>query len=122
MPLVVEGSTDLLTWTPLATNAMATSPVVFTDTNALVHYLFYRAVFLSSLPVSVALSNPLITAGNQFQMTLNGPTGTNLVLQSSSDLKTWTPISTNTAGASGIVVTDTNAPGTFRFYRAVTGP
>jgi hypothetical protein len=119
-PLVVEGSTDLLNWTPIATNAMATSPVVFTDTNALVHYLFYRAVLLSSLPATVAFATPQINGSGQFQVSLSGPVGTPLVIQTSPDLQTWTPLATNPMTTSPIIFTDTNALSSHLFYRALT--
>jgi hypothetical protein len=43
VPLVIETSTDLIKWTPIATNAMAASSVLFTDTNSPAANLFYRA-------------------------------------------------------------------------------
>jgi hypothetical protein len=120
MPVVIEGSTDLLSWTPIATNAMTTSPVVFTDTNSLVHYLFYRAVLLSSLPVAIEFGTPQINGSGQFQATLSGPVGTPLVVQSSPDLQTWTPIATNAMATSPIIFTDTNALSPHLFYRGMT--
>jgi len=118
-PMVVEGSTDLLTWTPIATNDMATSSVLFTDTNSVVPYLFYRAVLLSSLPVAVELSDPQFNSQGQFQATLSGPVGTPLVVEGSTDLLTWTPIATNAMAASSVLFTDTNSVVQYLFYRAV---
>jgi hypothetical protein len=117
--MVVEGSTDLLTWTPIATNDMATSSVLFTDTNSVVPYLFYRAVLLSSLPVAVELSDPQFNSQGQFQATLSGPVGTPLVVEGSTDLLTWTPIATNAMAASSVLFTDTNSVVQYLFYRAV---
>jgi len=119
---VVEGSTDLLTWTPIATNAMAASSVLFTDTNSVVQYLFYRAVLLSSLPVTVEFSAPQLNGLGQFQATLSGQVGTPVVIESSPDLKNWTSIATNAMATASVVFTDTNSLRNDLFYRAATSP
>jgi hypothetical protein len=62
------------------------------------------------------------TAGmttNGFRLQLSGPTGSNVVVQASSDLIHWTAISTNTVSGGNVSYTDTAAkslPG--RYYRA----
>jgi hypothetical protein len=56
---------------------------------------------------------------NGFKIKLSGPTGSNVVVQASSDLIHWTPISTNTISGGNTSFTDTTAksrPG--RYYRA----
>ena len=120
-PVVIETSTDLLTWTPIATNDMAASSVVFTDTNAPTNQLFYQAVVLSP-PATVQFGSPEINGTGQFQATLSGPVGTPLVIETSADLETWTPIATNAMATSSVVFTDTNAPTNQLFYRVTTCP
>jgi hypothetical protein len=54
-----------------------------------------------------------------FKIQLSGPSGSNYVIQASTDLKNWTPISTNVAPAGSVSYTDTAAmyiPS--RYYRA----
>jgi hypothetical protein len=54
-----------------------------------------------------------------FKIKLSGPTGSNVVVQASSDLIHWTPISTNLVSGGNTSFTDTTAksrPG--RYYRA----
>ncbi len=54
-----------------------------------------------------------------FNLQLSGPTGSNYVIQASTDLKNWTSISTNAAPAGSVSYTDTAAiyfPS--RYYRA----
>jgi hypothetical protein len=57
-----------------------------------------------------------------FQMTFAGPTGSNYVLQVSTNLVQWTSISTNTPLSAPFVIKDTNAQGTSRFYRVMQTP
>ncbi len=58
-----------------------------------------------------------------FQMAFAGPVGSNYVLQVSADLMNWTPVSTNTPGATPFVLSDPGAPsGSARFYRVVEQP
>jgi Immunoglobulin domain len=56
---------------------------------------------------------------NGFQIQLSGPAGSNYVIQASTDLQSWTPISTNSAPSGTVSYTDTSAKtNVFRFYRA----
>jgi hypothetical protein len=54
----------------------------------------------------------------QFQMAFTGVTGSNYVLQATTNFQTWTPISTNTALTNIFNLVDTNAVNyPYRFYR-----
>ena len=55
-----------------------------------------------------------------FNIQLSAPTGSNVVIQASSDLKTWVPISTNTATGGSVSYMDTAAVSLpLRYYRAL---
>jgi len=55
-----------------------------------------------------------------FKLQLSGPAGSNYVIQASTDLKNWIPISTNAAPTGTVSFTDTAATNlAFRYYRAV---
>jgi Immunoglobulin domain len=57
---------------------------------------------------------------NGFKIQLSGPSGSNYVIQASSDLKNWIPISTNAAPTGSISYTDAAATNlSFRYYRAM---
>jgi hypothetical protein len=65
----------------------------------------------------VAAGTGLTSSG--FKIQLSGPSGTNYVIQASTDLKNWVPIFTNAAPTGGISYTDTAASNlSFRYYRA----
>ena len=70
----------------------------------------------------VTLTPVSLAAGN-FTLRINGSVGPSYILQASSDLITWTALSTNTPSLMPFTVIDTNA-GSFnhRFYRALLGP
>ncbi|MDE3067404.1 MAG: immunoglobulin domain-containing protein [Verrucomicrobiota bacterium] len=79
---------------------------------------------LTVLPLTITNSIYFVTSGlaltvNGFQIQLSGPTGSNFVIQASSDLRNWVSISTNPAPAGSVSYLDasgkTNA---LRFYRA----
>jgi hypothetical protein len=60
-------------------------------------------------PAPVILSSVSHTA-NQFVMQLHGQPGIPYVVQSSTNLTTWTPVSTNTPASTNINVTNTVTP------------
>jgi uncharacterized repeat protein (TIGR01451 family) len=56
----------------------------------------------------------------QYQLTIGGAPGQTYVIQSSSDLSSWTPVSTNTAGTAGPIVFPINPQSaSHAFYRVV---
>jgi uncharacterized repeat protein (TIGR01451 family) len=79
-----------------------------------------------SLSLTTATTvNPILPAlsgmiqGGYFQLTATGQAGFNYVIQSSTNLVSWTSISTNTAAANNTVTfTDSNSPSfKYRFFR-----
>ena len=64
------------------------------------------------------------TAAGQFNFTSHATPGQLVVLQATSDFITWTPLQTNSAGASGTVTFSDPQTGVLpkRFYRAVVYP
>ena len=63
----------------------------------------------------------LSVSSGMFRFVLSGSVGTNCVIEASSNLVIWSPISTNTIPASGsIIITDQDSANyPWRFYRAV---
>ena len=93
----------------LATSILSTNAPV---TNSIVTTLVSNVVsFVSS--TTGKLSN------GAFRLTLNVPTGSNIVLEATSDMVSWSPISTNKATSSSMTFTDAAAATiSCRFYRA----
>jgi len=57
---------------------------------------------------------------NGFQILLSGPAGSSIVIQASTNLKNWVPISTNPAPSGSVSYLDVSAKtNTVRFYRAL---
>jgi NHL repeat len=85
----------------------------------------YGSVTSSVVNVTVTLpplilSTPQITIGStNFTFLLTGPAGSNYVLQVSSNLLNWNPVSTSTIPVSGIITVSNAISGNNRFYRAV---
>ncbi len=90
------------------------------------NYIFqpYSATVLALSPAPVTLlAIPTAPAANQFVFQLQGQAGVPYVLQSSPDLLTWTPVSTNTPVGSTLNVTNLISPGSPQeFWRAVWLP
>jgi uncharacterized repeat protein (TIGR01451 family) len=70
------------------------------------------------------LTGSVVKANHQFELTLVGQPNVNYIIQASSNLISWTAISTNTAAPDGtFLFSDTNAPSLMqRFYRALAAP
>ncbi len=70
-------------------------------------------------PSNLVVSSPTILPGGQFQLTLTGNPGDIYIIDASSNLNDWQPISTNTLTGTSAEFTDTTASGfSQRFYRA----
>jgi len=116
----IEWSTNLLNWTSFSTNTIPPGgSVQITDPNAASAEKIYRAVPLTgSVPPAPLLSGFKLGNG-VFSFILNGPAGSNYVIQASTDLVHWTPFSTNTISPDGsVAIVDLNPTFPQKFYRA----
>lgn len=68
-------------------------------------------------PVVISLSNPLRLDGGQFQFDYTANAGLRYVVERSSSLTGFTPLSTNTAAGSTVTFTDSAASASLSFYR-----
>jgi hypothetical protein len=71
----------------------------------------------------LAISDILYSANGQFGFSARGPAGQIVVIEASPNLRTWTPLRTNTLGGAPVSFSDLQA-GLFptRFYRLRSGP
>jgi hypothetical protein len=71
----------------------------------------------------LTISDMLCSGNGQFGFSASGPAGQVVVIEASPDLKSWTPLQTNTLGACPIPFSDAQpASLPCRFYRVRTGP
>lgn len=68
-------------------------------------------------PSSFQFANLQLTTGS-VSFDITGPTQTNIVIWTSTDLSHWAPLSTNFSATGTLHFTDTNRQGTVDFYRA----
>ncbi|MDB6020939.1 MAG: hypothetical protein JWQ04_796, partial [Pedosphaera sp.] len=75
---------------------------------------------LFTVPPSLHFTAGSLLANQQFQLTLSGMAGNTYVLQASTNLINWVPVSTNVAASDVFNLLDTNAAGfPYRFYRVI---
>jgi hypothetical protein len=81
---------------------------------------------LPGAPVSVAIITTNAAFGftnGVFGFDVSGPSGSNVVIQASTDLQTWIPLQTNLLGSGLLHFSDAQSPANVkRFYRARLSP
>jgi hypothetical protein len=116
---VILASTNLVNWFPVATNSsvFAVRQIAVT---AVPGGAYYRAVVGQYQPAQPFLAAQAMNVG-QFQLMLTGEAGLTYIIQSSPDMKTWSPVATNSAATATrqISISSTGSP---RFFRARVGP
>ena len=109
---------------PLSLQDVASTGFSGASTNF--NYVFapYSATVLSLAPgPATLLTIPTPPAANQFVFQLQGQTGVPYIIQNSTDLITWSSISTNTSPTGTLNITNTVAPSTpVQFWRAIWLP
>ena len=116
---VVQATSNLVNWVNIATNAPVDSFLDFMDLDAhLFPHRFYRA-----LPMGGVLGSVASLDGMQFTYRLLGVTGRSYVIQASTNMQTWTDLTTNVAADGSVVLTNVlDAAFPYRFFRLKSGP
>jgi probable HAF family extracellular repeat protein len=78
----------------------------------------YHAYLLTPTNPSITLASPVVLAGGQFQVTVQGMAGQQFALLASSNLVNWVSLLTNTLSSTSMNVADPNPVGVQQFYRA----
>ena len=72
-----------------------------------------------SLPLAITIDAALGFTNGMFGFDVTGPSGSNVVIQASTDLQTWIPLQTNLLGSGLLYFSDAQSPASaHRFYRA----
>ena len=120
--VIVEASTNLVHWSPVLTNLMGSvGDFLFQDLQSGLHpRRYYRAKFyFGSLPKPSFRSSTAGFQSGQFSFNLDGIAGQAVVIEASTNLVNWSPLTTNTMGIEPFLFSDTNSSNSpVRFYRA----
>jgi hypothetical protein len=83
-------------------------------------------VAIANLPISITIITPNAAVGftnGVFGFGVSGPSGSNVVIEASSNLQTWIPLKTNLLGTGLLYFSDSQSPTNHqRFYRAQLSP
>ena len=120
--LRVDATTDLVSWTAIATVTNVTGNMDFADTNSPNFGLrFYRVVVPSANGQPLVLSNAVKLPGGEFRFILTSSAGQVARIEATTNFASWNTLATITNTTGTNLFTDstaTNSPG--RFYRAVS--
>jgi hypothetical protein len=120
--IVVEASTDFVTWIPVQTNLVTgLAQFVFREAQTSAHpHRFYRArVYEGSLPppAILKLDNLPGFVDGAFAFAAAGVSGQSVVIDASTNLVNWIPLHTNTLVGTGFRFSDPGPLPPTRFYR-----
>jgi uncharacterized delta-60 repeat protein len=119
--VVIEASTNLANWMAIQTNVVTASGIFyFTDPDsARFTRRMYRArLFTGALP-QPTMNGTRWNASLPVGFNLNAIPGQTVIIEASTDLKTWTPLSTNDLASPTLSFTDAGPTNyRWRFYRA----
>jgi hypothetical protein len=122
----LEFSDDLKQWSPLTTvNLGAATSIIYTDTTSVgKSKRFYRAKGSGTVATPAAKVGPLSVTSTAFTLRVTGQTRAKYNIESSEDLKAWTPAGSVTLGDTTTAdFTDSAISGKkMRFYRANSAP
>jgi hypothetical protein len=118
----LQASTDLKQWISLLNFTCSNTPTIVVD-GAAKNYSkrFYRiAQGTLVIPITLGFNSPHPLSANGFLLTLQGPVGSNYVIQVSTNLLSWQPLTNFVSTNATMYFLDSSATNyKMRFYRAV---
>ena len=120
----ISASTGVFSWRPLVSQAGTTNLIQIQVTDSGQPNLSATNNFSVIVnPVSQPMLSSIAVSGGQIHLLVNGPSGPDYTLLTSTNLVAWQPMLTVTSPVPPLVLVDTNSPnGTARFYRVQLGP
>ena len=120
----VNPVTGIFTWRPPVASAGTSNNIIVTVTdNGSPNLSATNSFSVSVNPVAQPTTSAASYANGQFSLTVNGDTGPDYIIQTSTNLVNWQSLLTNSSPAVPFVFTDTNAAAApVQFYRVLLGP
>ncbi len=120
----INASSGVFSWRPPVSQAGTTNLIQIEVTDSGQPNLSATNSFTVIVnPVSQPVLNSIAVSAGQIQLVVNGPTGPDYTLLTSTNLVAWQSMLTLTSPVPPLVLVDTNYPnGTARFYRIQLGP
>lgn len=112
--------TNELTIRNITSASAGTYTVQYSDLLGLLSLSASAPINVNIIPAFTALTSGSGMIGKGFKLTFSAPAGSNVVIEATSNLKSWSPIYTNVAAGGTLSYTDTVAKTlSCRFYRAM---
>jgi glucuronoarabinoxylan endo-1,4-beta-xylanase len=119
----VNGTNAIFTWRPLISQAGTANPVSVQVTDNGAPNLSATNNFTVTVnPLVRPVLNSIAVSGGQISMVVNGTQGPDYILLTSTDLINWQALFTTNSPLMPLMMTDTNAASSIRFYRIQLGP
>jgi hypothetical protein len=120
----INGSSGSFSWRPPVSQAGTTNLIQIKVTDSGQPNLSATNSFNVIVnPISNPVLSSIAVSAGQLHLLVNGPSGPDYTLLTSTNLVTWQSMLTLTSPVPPVVLVDTNFPnGTARFYRVQLGP
>jgi uncharacterized repeat protein (TIGR02543 family) len=119
----LQASTDLVHWASILNFTCTNTPTFAVDTQAKNYSIRFYRITQGTLviPITLGFNTTQPLSANGFMLTVQGPLGSNYVIQVSTNLINWQPLTIFVSTNATMYFQDTSATNfSRRFYRAIT--
>jgi hypothetical protein len=119
----VNANSGGFSWRPLVSQANSINPItLMVSDNAVPASNAMRTFTVTVNPLAQPSMSSFGVSNGHFNLKLNGQTGPDYAVQSSSNLLNWTTLFITNSPAMPFIWVDTNTPQSTEFYRVKVGP